>query len=148
MSWRGLTSRFCSVPSSSSRLSGVLHRAGVINCNGRVYPKHVLEREVLKFVTEKVRAGKSFGELNHPFLNSETFRSIDVRRVSHHVVEMHWEGDALVGTIEILDTPQGRALRRMYLRGDALGVSSRGWATLCVEANGVTRVGDDFDLIT
>ena len=106
---------------------------------------------MLKLVREKVVCGKSFGELNHPdpCLDSDRFFGIDPRRVSHQLVEMHWENDALVGTIEVLDTPLGRALRRMYLRGDAIGVSSRGWATLCVNPNnGVTQIGEDFNLIT
>ena len=144
-------------------VQGILHIAGHLNSNGRIYPKNVLEREVRKFVGEKIHVARpsGFGELNHPAVPSSTsaftptleenFRSIDVMRISHQLLEMHWEKDTLFGTIEVLDTPLGLRVRNKYLRGDAIGVSSRGWATLYEkEKDGVVEVevGEDFSLIT
>ena len=132
-------------------VKGVLHRAGALNSNGRVYPKSILTREVHRFVEEKVHQHASFGELFHPRLSCENFRTINVARISHQLLELHWEEDTLMGTIEVLDTPQGRTLRKLYRRGEceSVGVSSRGWATLLEnKENGSMEVGDDFDLIT
>ncbi|QDZ23205.1 prohead core protein protease [Chloropicon primus] len=151
---RMMLSKLCerSIKLNNGKLvvKGVVHRAGVMNCNGRVYPKHVLEREVVKYLRDKVAAGLSFGELDHPSpcLGSQAFRRVNLTRVSHQLVELHWERDALVGTVEVLDTPHGEVLRRLYLEGHSLGVSSRGFATLGVGESGVIEVGDDFHLIT
>lgn len=61
---------------------------------------------------------------------------------------MHWKGDELIGTIEILKTPKGLTLRKLYLQGKRLGVSSRGWATLLKSKKGAIHVAEDFHLIT
>lgn len=39
---------------------------------------------------------------------------------------MHWQGDDLVGVIEILTTPNGNILRELFRNGVKLGISSRG----------------------
>jgi len=64
---------------------------------------------------------------------------------------MHFEGDNLVGTCEILTTPSGNILRELFKNGIKLGISSRGLGSveMVQEANGdtVSKVGDDFELI-
>ena len=51
-----------------------------------------------------------------------------------------------MGKIEVLDTPSGRILKDLLKAGVKLGISSRGLGTV-KEANGVTMVEDDFQLI-
>ena len=64
------------------------------------------------------------------------------------MLEMHWRGNDLVGTVLILDTLPGLALRKLYTSGMLAGVSSRGLATLEQEdENGAAVIGDDYELI-
>lgn len=42
----------------------ILQKAGVLNRNGRIYPKQVLERELLKYL-ESVKNGNAIGEQDH-----------------------------------------------------------------------------------
>lgn len=72
---------------------------------------------------------------------------VNLRNVSHNVVEMHWQGDDLLGTIEILTTPNGNILRELFRNGIKLGISSRGLGTLKKISENSAIVGDDFELI-
>lgn len=128
-------------------VSGVIQRANRRNRNGRVYPRDVLFRETEKFRLAYVETNKALGELDHPNPTSPTFRCLSYNNVSHQVLEYHWEGDDLVGAVEVLPTPAGRMLLDLYLAGYKLGVSSRGWATLKKVEN-VEYIQDDFELVT
>ena len=59
---------------------------------------------------------------------------------------MWWDGDAVMGKIEVLDTPSGNILKALVKSNVKLGISSRGLGTV-KESNGVTMVEDDFQLI-
>lgn len=63
------------------------------------------------------------------------------------MLDFYWDGEDLVGYVEVLSTPAGSMLRDLYLAGRRLGMSSRGWATLKQEESGV-YIQDDFELIT
>ena len=39
---------------------------------------------------------------------------------------MHWNGDDLNGTVEVLGTPAGNILKELFKSGIKLGISSRG----------------------
>ena len=82
------------------------------------------------------------GELDHPESSV-----VNLKNVSHNVVEMHWEGDDLVGTVEVLTTPNGNILRELFRNGIKLGISSRGLGTLKKISENSAIVGDDFELI-
>ena len=64
---------------------------------------------------------------------------------------MHFEGDNLLGTVEILTTPSGNILRELFKNGIKLGISSRGMGSVetVQEADGqqAVKVGNDFELI-
>lgn len=62
-------------------------------------------------------------------------------------LDFYWEGDDLMGYVEVLPTPAGCTLRDFYLAGARLGMSSRGWATL-KEEDGALLIQNDFELIT
>ena len=127
-------------------VKGVLQRAEAKNQNGRVYPRNILVRESKKYDENFVKQNRALGELDHP--DSSV---VNLQNVSHNVKEMHFEGDNLVGTVEILTTPSGNILRELFKNGIKLGISSRGLGSVEVvrESNGdtVSKVGDDFELI-
>ena len=127
-------------------VKGVLQRAEAKNQNGRVYPREILVRESKKYDENFVKQNRALGELDHP--DSSV---VNLQNVSHNVKEMHFEGDNLVGTVEILTTPSGNILKELFKNGIKLGISSRGLGSVEVvqEANGdtVSKVGDDFELI-
>lgn len=121
-------------------ISGVLQRANARNQNGRVYPKAILAREAQKYqvlINEK----RALGELDHP---DESI--VNLSNVSHNIIEMHWEGNDLVGTIEVLDTPSGNILRKLLEAGIKIGISSRALGSLKETSIG-NEVQDDLELI-
>lgn len=61
---------------------------------------------------------------------------------------MYWDGDSLMGVIEVLPTPSGKLLTELYREGCQVGVSSRGWASLKESPSGCITVQGDFELIT
>ena len=61
---------------------------------------------------------------------------------------MNWNGDDLVGTVEVLPTPSGNILKELFKSGIRLGISSRGMGSVeAVNENGSQEVQDDFELI-
>ena len=122
---------------------GVLQRAEAKNQNGRVYPREILERESKKYTQEFVSQKRALGELDHP--DSSV---VNLSNVSHNVSEMHWEGQNLVGTVEVLGTPSGNILKELFKAGIKLGISSRGMGSVepMSEGDG-QKVGQDFELI-
>ena len=121
-------------------LVGVCQKAGTKNGNGRVYQKPTLAREVEGY-QKSIKERRSLGELDHP---DESV--VNLKNASHLVSKMWWDGDSVMGKIEVLDTPSGRILKDLLKAGVKLGISSRGLGSVS-EANGVTIVEDDFQLI-
>jgi hypothetical protein len=105
-----------------------------------------LVRESKKYDKNFVKQNRALGELDHP--DSSV---VNLQNVSHNVKEIHFEGDNLVGTVEILTTPSGNILKELFKNGIKLGISSRGLGSVEMvrESNGetVSKVGDDFELI-
>ena len=122
---------------------GVLQRANAKNQNGRVYPREILERESDKYTASFVKQKRAMGELDHPESSV-----VNLQNVSHNVTEMHWEGQNLVGTVEVLGTPSGNILKELFKAGIKLGISSRGMGSVepMQEGDG-QQVGQDFELI-
>ena len=127
-------------------VKGVLQRAEAKNQNGRIYPREILEREADKYTSEFIKQRRAMGELDHPESSV-----VNLQNVSHNVKEMHWEGDNLLGTVEVLGTPSGNILKELFKSGIKLGISSRGMGSVeaIEEADGkpAMKVGKDFELI-
>ena len=127
-------------------VKGVLQRAEAKNQNGRIYPREILEREADKYTKEFIGQRRAMGELDHPESSV-----VNLQNVSHNVKEMHWEGDNLLGTVEVLGTPSGNILKELFKSGIKLGISSRGMGSVetVTEDNGgqSQEVQDDFELI-
>ena len=138
-----------SIKENNGRLvvKGVLQRAESKNQNGRVYPREVLLKEVSKYLEEQVAERRALGELDHPESSV-----VNLNNASHNVIEMHWDGDDLLGTVEVLSTPSGNILKELFKSGIKLGISSRGLGS--VEPvneksgeDGTVEVQPDFELI-
>jgi hypothetical protein len=123
-------------------VKGVLQRAEAKNQNGRVYPKEVLMREAKKYSDVNIRERRALGELDHP--DSSV---VNLNNASHNITEMHWDGDDLVGTVEVLSTPSGNILKELFRCGIKLGISSRGLGSVKQLGEGAVEVQDDFELI-
>jgi hypothetical protein len=102
-------------------VQGVLQRAGAKNQNGRVYPKNILDREAKKYQQEYIDQNRALGELDHPESSV-----VNLNNVSHNVLKMWWNGDDLMGAVQILETPAGKILKSLFDAGITLGISSRG----------------------
>ena len=122
-------------------VKGVLQRADAKNQNGRRYPKHILTREAQKY-NELIKQRRALGEIDHPDSGV-----INLNNVSHNITDMHWDGNDLVGTVEILTTPAGNILRELFKAGITLGISSRGMGSVRELGEGAVEVQEDFDLI-
>jgi len=123
-------------------VKGVLQRAEAQNQNGRIYPKDILVREATKYTQIQVQERRALGELDHP--DSSV---VNLGNVSHNILEMHWEGNDLVGSVEILPTPSGDILARLFEAGIKLGISSRGLGSIEQISESTVEVQDDFELI-
>ena len=137
-----------SMKNNNGRLvvKGVLQRAEAKNQNGRVYPKDTLMREAKKYQKVQIAERRALGELDHP--DSSV---VNLNNVSHNVLEMHFEGNDLMGTVEVLGTPAGNILKELFKSGIKLGISSRGLGSVeeIHEADGenTVQVQPDFELI-
>jgi hypothetical protein len=64
---------------------------------------------------------------------------------------VYWQGDDVMGEVEILSTPAGNILNELFRNGITVGISSRGMGSVetVSEADGVetTQVQPDFELI-
>ena len=124
----------------SPMVEGILATAEVKNGNGRYYPKSIWKREIDKYM-DNVRNNRATGELDHP---ESTI--INLKNVSHNIKDIWWDGDYIMGKIEILPTPSGNILKALIDSGIQVGVSSRGMGS--VKQIGETlEVQDDFELL-
>ena len=126
-------------------VKGVLQRAEAKNQNGRVYPKDTLMREAKKYSESFIAEKRALGELDHP--DSSV---VNLQNASHNVLDMHWKGDDLMGTVEVLSTPSGNILKELFKCGIKLGISSRGMGSVkevMGEGEGALEVQPDFELI-
>jgi hypothetical protein len=122
-------------------VEGILATAEVKNGNGRYYSKGLWDREMDKY-NELIEQRRSMGELDHP-----ESTVINLKNVSHLISEYWWDGDNVMGKIEILPTPSGNILKELIKSGVTVGVSSRGMGSLEENRQGVLEVQDDFELL-
>ena len=124
-------------------VQGILQRAGAKNQNGRVYPKNILMRECQRYQKEYIDQHRALGELDHPESSV-----VNLNNVSHNVLKIWWNGDDLLGAVQILETPSGNILKSLFKAGITLGISSRGMGSVKeLRSEGVVEVQEDFELI-
>lgn len=123
-------------------VEGLLQSARTENGNNRTYPKKVLAREVDNYKNGPISENRALGELDHPDSSI-----INLKNVSHNIKDIWWDGDDVMGKIEILPTPSGNILTELFKNGITVGVSSRGMGSLKPGSDGVQEVQDDFELL-
>lgn len=129
-------------PSGNPLVEGILATAEVKNGNGRFYPRELWEREFEKY-DQVIKENRSTGELDHP---DSTI--ISLKNVSHIIRKIWWDGDKMMGKIEILPTTCGNILKALIENNVTVGVSSRGMGSLKEISEGKLEVQDDFELLT
>ncbi len=128
------------VPTSNPLVEGILATCEVKNGNGRYYSRDLWEREIKKYM-ECVNANRALGELDHPDSSI-----INLKNVSHNIKKIWWDGDHVMGAIEILPTPSGNILKALFENKIPVGVSSRGMGSL-KQMGELMEVQDDFELL-
>jgi hypothetical protein len=126
-------------------VNGVLQRAESKNQNGRIYPKETLMREASNYAGTFIKERRALGELDHP--DSSV---VNLANVSHNILDMGWQGNDLVGKVEVLGTPAGNILKELFKSGIRLGISSRGMGSVkevMREGDETLEVQPDFELI-
>ena len=123
-------------------VEGVMQRASSENQNGRVYKKEILQREVKKYMDEFVKRGNAFGELDHP-----EKPVVELKNASHIVKDLYWNGDDLMGKVELLNTPAGNIVKEIIKAGHTIGISSRGTGSVNQTNEGHLEVQPDFELV-
>ena len=71
---------------------------------------------------------------------------VSLSNVSHKVVDLWWEGDTLMGKVQIAETPSGNILKGLLKSDIQLGISSRGVGSV-KEQGDKSIVQEDFELI-
>ena len=122
-------------------VEGILATAEVKNGNGRYYPREIWEREMDKY-NQVIEENRATGELDHP---DSTI--ISLKNVSHIIREVWWDGDKVIGKLEILPTVSGNILKALIENNVQVGVSSRGMGSLKEINEGTLEVQDDFELL-
>ena len=130
-------------------VEGILATVEVKNGNGRYYSRQLWEREIDKF-NKKIsqRSTETCGELDHP-----ESQIINMKNISHAIRKTRWEGDNIIGIIEVfsdqgeLGTTSGRIMGALIKNGLNIGMSSRGMGSL-QQVGEIMEVQDDFDLLT
>jgi len=123
-------------------VKGILQKAGTQNQNGRIYERKILEREVQKYIDGPIKENRALGELDHP--DSSV---INLNNVSHNIKKVWWDGDTVMGEVEVLSTPAGNILKELFRNGITVGISSRGMGSVEEGKDGVLMVQEDFDLL-
>jgi hypothetical protein len=128
-------------------VSGIMQRGSTgndknYNQNGRSYPLPILKREADKYKSVFVKERRALGELDHP--DSSV---VNLSNVSHNIVELWWDGNDLMGKIEILSTPSGNIAKELLKSGIRLGISSRGMGSVKNLGEGKVEVQDDFEIV-
>ncbi len=120
-----------SSPTKTYFMEGIFIQGDVKNHNGRVYPKHEIEKAV-KSMNERISRGYSIlGEVDHP-----SNLQINLDRVSHVITEMKMDGSNGIGKLKIIEEmPMGKICKTLLESGIVLGVSSRGTGEVGYDGN-------------
>ena len=120
----------------------ILQQANSKNQNGRIYPRKILTKEVIRYSKEFVEQNRALGELDHP-----ESPIVNLRNVCANVTKIDMNGDSVVGDMQILTTPAGNIVRELVKNNIRLGVSSRGVGSVKNVNEDTLEVQEDYSLI-
>jgi hypothetical protein len=128
-------------------VSGIMQRGSSgndknFNQNGRSYPLGILKRVSDTYKKVFIAERRALGELDHPDTSV-----VNLANVSHNIVDLWWDGEDLMGKIEILPTPAGNIAKELLRAGIRLGISSRGMGSVKNLGEGKVEVQDDFEIV-
>lgn len=100
-------------------LDVVLHKAEERTVNGYIYPKKVLEDAAR---LRSLNPSRLRGELNPRTMRRDTKDKTSIAHVaesnvSHEITNMRMVGNHLLGDVEILPTPAGKLLEKVFDEG-------------------------------
>ena len=137
-----------------SRAKSIMLDKRYLKCNKVSYNGTVMCVEVPNHNFYVMSNGRSHwtSNCNHP-----SDCTIDLGRISHNIIELHWEGRTLVGKMELnvskgfveqgICSTLGDTVANLLLNGYKIGVSSRGVGSVEQDRMGNHVVGDDFEII-
>jgi hypothetical protein len=123
----------------------ILQRADAQNQNGRIYPKRILMREADIYNKNNVKIKNAIGELDHPESSV-----VSLKHGALNIIKMWWNGNDLMGDVEILThLPNGQILEGYLAHDITIGISSRGLGSVKESQMkpGTVEVEDDFQLL-
>src|SRR5581483_8784794 len=116
--------------------------ADCVTPTNRMYSKEILQAQVER-LTPVIEARAMVGELG-PVTES----IIHFNNVSHAVDKLWLDGNKLMASISILDTPAGKTLGSVLSRNrEAAEFKMVGVGSGRVDNNGVLQVGDSYKLV-
>jgi len=124
-------------------IEGIFLQSNIKNRNGRMYPESIMDKEVTRYIKEKVEKNTAYGEGTHP-----DGPTINYDRISHRITKLTKDGTNWVGKAIILNTPMGKIAEGILEGGGRLGTSSRALGSLKMNSEGINVVQDDFLLMT
>jgi len=127
-----------------------LQEADVLNRNGRVYPRNILEKQINEY-QKLINDNAALNESDHP----ENI-TISLQNISHRIAKTWWSGNAVYGTLDIIVSDSfmrdgigwciGDKIALYLQRNLKLGISSRGLGSV-KKVGGKNIVQDDFEII-
>ncbi len=124
------------------KFRAILQTSGVKNVNGRVYPPEVLQ-SIVDQLKPKAKIGALLSELDHPLTPSSDpavlKRRASVVSLDHacaQILDLDFDGEKIVGTLQTLTTPKGQTLRALIKDGVAVGFSARLMGTTTAQPDG------------
>ena len=128
------------LPSKKYKIKGIFSTIGEKNRNGRIYPKHLWEKNVREY-QEVIESGSinRLGEWQHPpRSNIDPMKGV----IAIDKLYIDQTGKYVMGEATLLDNEQARQLKSLIDNGIKLSVSSRSLGSV---KNGIV---EDFKLIT
>jgi len=106
-------------------LNGPHADSEIKNGNGRIYPRTVVESNVIRLNKSEIPQNRLLGECGHP-------QNVDItyERVSHLIKELRMDNNIAYGKSLVLDTPLGKVIKSLMDEGVKVGTSTRGTGTV------------------
>ena len=129
-------------------LVGIIQKGDAPNRNGRIYPFSILKKECERYLSEEVRDGQSYGELDHPAESTVP----ELKNAAMTIEDIWYKGTEVWGRVKILnafmpDVASGKIARGIVLNGKTLGISSRALGSVYTDNSGYDVVEDDLEII-
>lgn len=139
-------------------VEGIYQSAEVLNGNGRVYPRHILERETNTCSNIIKTSGALIGELEHPRRNEGESQDDYIRRAMQPNPEraagvhlqLSFDGKHVFGKSTILseDGSHGQKLANLLKAGYKIGISSRAVGGKPETSNGKVIIPESIKFVT